>query len=135
MGSKRRSNCPISFALDTFGDKWSLLVLRDIFFKGEKHYNEFLDGEEGISTNILAARLKQLERAGIIRKTSNKKNRKRHLYSPTDKGMDLIPLVLEMIHWSAKHDLKTGAPPEFVRRLQKDRKGLIREIRRQLGSI
>ena len=107
------------------------MILRDIFFKGKKHYNEFLDNEEGISTNILAARLKQLERAGILRKTVNPENRKRHVYSPTEQGLDLIPLLLEIIRWSAKHDRKTGAQPAFIRRLQKDRKKMIREIRSQ----
>jgi len=123
-----RSHCPIAFALDTFGDKWSLLVLRDLLFMGKRHYHEFLASEEGISTNILADRLKRLEADGLIVKVRDQKNRRQYVYRPTQKGLDLLPITLEIIRWSAKHDSQTAAPPSFIRRLRRDREGLISEI-------
>ena len=123
-----RSHCPIAFALDLFGDKWSLLVLRDLLFKGKRHYHEFLASEEGISTNILAERLRRLETEGLIAKVRDRKSRRQYVYTPTRKGLDLLPVILEIVRWSAKHDPHTAAPPSFVRRLRNDRKGLMREI-------
>jgi len=123
-----RSHCPIAFALDTFGDKWSLLVLRDVLLMGKQHYHEFLASEEGISTNILADRLKRLEVDGLIAKSRDHKSRRRYVYTPTQKGLDLLPIILEIVRWSARYDSKTAAPVSFVRRLRNDREGLIREI-------
>ena len=123
-----RSHCPIAFALDIFGDKWSLLVLRDLLFMGKRHYHEFLASEEGISTNILADRLRRLEADGLIAKVRDRKNRRQYVYRPTQKGLDLLPITLEIIRWSAKHDSQTAAPPSFIRRLRRDREGLISEI-------
>jgi len=128
MAQLPRSHCPIAFALDTFGDKWSLLVLRDLLFMGKRHYHEFLASEEGISTNILADRLRRLDAAGLIAKVRDQKNRRQYVYRPTQKGLDLLPIILEIVHWSAKYDSQTAAPPSFIRRLRNDREGLIREI-------
>jgi|SRR5260221_3410711 len=118
---KRRSDCPISFALDIFGDKWSLLIIRDLMFKEKRTYSEFLISEEKISTNILADRLAKLEDAGLISKF-------RCLYSLTEKGIDLVPVMVEIIRWSANHDKKTGAPKEFVDRIKHDRENFIAEL-------
>ena len=123
-----RSHCPIAFALSIFGDKWSLLVLRDVLFMGKRHYHEFLTSEEGISTNILADRLRRLETEGLIAKVRDRKSRRQYVYTPTRKGLDLLPVILEIVRWSAKHDPHTAAPQSFVRRLRNDRKGLMREI-------
>ena len=124
MAREKRSSCPISFALDLFGDKWSLLILRDIIFKDKKTYNDFLNSEESISTNILAERLERLKHEGFIRGQTDKVDKKKTLYAPTDKALDLIPVILEIIEWSAKYDVNTGAPKEFLRELKKDRKQL-----------
>ncbi len=124
MKRRVRSHCPISFALDTFGDTWSLLVLRDLVFKGMRRFQEFLSSEEGISTNILADRLGRLESAGIITRMDDPTNGKQVLYAPTKKGLDLVPVMLEMIRWSAKYDSATAAPREFVERLEADPSGL-----------
>lgn len=129
MKSRRRSFCPISFALDVIGDKWSLLVLRDIIFKDKKYYNDFLDSEEQIATNILAERLKRLKGEGLIKGRKDQENKRKIVYAPTAKALDLIPMILEMIEWSAKHDSETAAPPEFIQMLKKDRKLLARQIR------
>ncbi len=129
MKNHRRSDCPISFALDLFGDKWSLLILRDLIFKDKAYYQDFADSEEGISTNILAERLERLKREGLIQSKPDESNARKIVYSPTDKALDLIPLILEIIDWSAKHDPRTGAPKEFLKMLKKDRIKLARQIR------
>lgn len=120
---------PHLFALDVFGDKWSLLILRDLIFKDKRYYDDFIQSEERISTNILADRLKLLKEEGLIRSSSDKLNKRKIIYSPTPKALDLIPMILEMIEWSVKHDPKTGAPKEFIQMLKKDRKLLARQIR------
>jgi len=106
---KLRSHCPINFGLETFGDKWSLLILRDIIFRGKKTYGDFLKSEEGFSTNILASRLVQLEERGILKKGANPEDARKDFYLLTEKGLDLIPLLFEMILWSAKYDPQSEA--------------------------
>ena len=131
--AKRRSDCPISFALDVFGDRWTLLVIRDLMFKGKVSYGDFLRSDERIATNILADRLNALERAGIVKKRPDSANRKRLVYALTAKGVDLAPVLVEIILWSAKYDSRTAAPRAFVSRAKGDRERLVAEIRRALG--
>lgn len=123
-----RSHCPIAFALDIFGDRWSLLILRDVLFLGKRHYHEFLASGEGISTNILASRLSRLEKEGLIAKSRDSQNRRRYVYAPTQKGMELLPVMLEIIRWSARYDPQTAAPAAFMRRLKQDPEALKHEI-------
>ena len=104
-----RSHCPINFGLEAFGDRWSLLILRDIVFRGKKTYGEFLRSEEGIATNILAARLTTLEEQGILKKQPDPDDARKDLYRLTEKGLDLVPLLFEMILWSAKYDARSEA--------------------------
>lgn len=132
--SKRRSTCPVSSALDIFGDKWSLLILRDLLFREKEHYGEFHSSEEGIATNILADRLQRLESAGLIRKTGGNPRSGHQSYAATAKGKDLMPLLLDMMLWSAKHLPGATTPRELVVELKKDRSRAAREIRR-LGGI
>ena len=127
--SPRRSDCPIAFALDLFGDKWTLLVLRDLIIKGKRHFREFLTSDEKIASNILASRLKLLEAAGMLTRRPDPESARQVIYEPTGKGLDLIPSMLEMVRWSAKYDPHTGAPPHLVRRITKDRDGYAAEIR------
>lgn len=127
---KPRSHCPIAFALDVFGDRWSLLILRDIIFKGKRHYSEFIASDEKIATNILASRLESLEEAGLIVQSGDEKDRKKIIYQPTKKALDLIPVMLEMVLWSASCDSNTAAPRSFVKRAKTDRNRLIEEIRK-----
>lgn len=128
MKRSRRSRCPIAFALDIFGDKWSLLLLRDLLFKGKRHFRELLAAEEGIATNILAERLARLEAEGLIAKVPDPENGRQYIYSPAPKGLDLIPALLEIILWSARHDAQTAAPPAVIRRIRDDRNGFIGEV-------
>src|SRR5687768_4343044 len=110
----RRSDCPINFGLETFGDMWSLLIIRDIVYFGKKTYGEFLDSDEHIATNILASRLLHLEEKGILLKTPSATDKRKEVYSLTEKGLDLIPILLEIASWSAQHDPQTGAPPDWI---------------------
>lgn len=125
---KYRSHCPINFAQEIFGDKWSLLIIRDLMFKGKKHYSEFLSSDEKISTNILANRLEKLEADGLITKAIDNENNSKKNYALTQKGIDLLPMLLEMIAWSAKYDDETGTPVEFIQKFENDKEALIREL-------
>ncbi|MBQ4819036.1 helix-turn-helix domain-containing protein [Aquimarina sp. MMG016] len=104
MKNKKRSNCPISHSLDIIGDKWSLIILRDMMFNGKNFYNEFLNSDEGISTNILANRLEMLVNYNIIKKQQDLHSKAKWYYSLTEKGIDFLPTVVELILWGLKHD-------------------------------
>lgn len=113
------------------GDKWSLLVLRDISLFNKRTYSDLQGSEEGIATNILADRLKKLEEGGIISKKPHPADKRKRLYFLTERGLDLIPLLLEMILWSVKYDPNAAAPEDFVRAIKSDREEVIREIVRK----
>lgn len=120
--------CPIDYALQVFGDRWTLLVLRDLMLGGRRHYRDLALAKEGIATNILAARLKKLETWGLVVRRPDPHDRRRIFYALTDKALDLIPVLLEISRWSAKHDRRTAAPPALVERFDKDRQRLIRDL-------
>jgi DNA-binding HxlR family transcriptional regulator len=124
----RESGCPIAFTLDTFGDKWSILVVRDMILNGKKYYGEFLESQERIASNILAERLRRLEEARVITKKPDPENQKKYVYELTQKGVDLLPLVLEAVIWGSKYLPETITPKAFLRRLKKDRGAVIQEI-------
>ncbi len=133
----KRSNCPISRTLDLFGDRWTLLILRDIAFKGYNFYNEFLGSDEKIATNILADRLKMLEEKKIIvsRTVESKKyNRlkKRKEYKLTALGIGMVPVIMEMLVWGHGFDPSTMVVPEFFERYKADRDGLLKEVMESL---
>ncbi|HEX2906564.1 MAG TPA: helix-turn-helix domain-containing protein [Phototrophicaceae bacterium] len=135
---QRRSDCPINFGLETFGDLWSLLIVRDIVYFGKRTYGEFLKSDEGIATNILASRLTQLEQAGILIKKPDVTDKRKEVYELTEKGLDLIPILLEMANWGARHDPQTGAPPDWIALVNADKDRitrLIRETVKRGGSI
>lgn len=124
---KQRSHCPINFALEVFGDKWTLLIIRDIILFGKRYYNEFLNSGEKIATNILADRLARLEKEEMVEKRRDEAHGARFVYRPTRKMIDLLPILLEMVVWSAKYDPETEAPPEVVERIIKNRDVVIKE--------
>lgn len=101
---KNRSDCPISCSLDVFGDKWSLLIIRDIMLRGKLSYSEFLKSEEKIATNILVNRLNILEFENIVSKKVSPENKSKFVYSLTKKGIDLLPIVIEIMDWGAKYN-------------------------------
>ena len=98
-----RSGCPINLGLEIFGDKWSLLIVRDMMFAGKRHYREFLASDEGISSNILADRLAMLVAAGIISKAGDPSHRLKAIYSLTEKGIELLPVIAQISRWSRKY--------------------------------
>jgi DNA-binding HxlR family transcriptional regulator len=129
--TERRSDCPINYALQTFGDPWSLLILRDLMFTGRRTYSDFLNAEEGMATNILAARLAWLQDVDVIRKVGHGKGAR---YALTQKGLDLLPAMLDLVKWSAKYDANTAAPKAFVARINKQRAAVEGEIRNRLRA-
>jgi DNA-binding HxlR family transcriptional regulator len=132
---RRRSGCPIAFSLDLFGDRWSLLVVRDLVFKGRKSFGEFLAAGEGIATNVLAERLERLESAGVITRRRDPDKGTRFVYGLTERGIGLVPLLLEMIAWSGRHDPRTPVSKKFLRELENNRdevtRRTIRDIRKR----
>ena len=130
----RRSDCPINFALETFGDPWSLLIIRDIVYFGKKTYGEFLESEEGMATNILASRLARLEQAGILVKQPSPFDKRKEEYVLTEKGLDLIPVLAEMANWSAQYDAYTAAPAAWIALMKSEREKMIRLIRETVQS-
>src|SRR4030088_1275831 len=119
----RKSDCPVHFALEVFGDAWTLLIIRDLMLKGRTKYTDFLRAEEGIATNVLADRLVRLEEDGVIEKDASADGRGANGYRLTVKGIALLPVMLDIIGWSAKYDPETAADRSFVRRLRRDRNG------------
>ena len=129
---KIRSHCPVNFALDHFGDKWSLLIIRDLMFNNKRHYNEFFDSEERISTSVLGDRLKMLVSLKFISKSSDNVKKTRIKYSLTKKGISLLPLMVEIVVWSDLIDKDTEAGSDFIIHATKDRENLISIIQEKL---
>ena len=127
----RRSDCPTNYALQVVGDSWSLLVVRDLMFKAKRTYSEFAASEERISSNILAERLRSLAEQGIIRKDGSGRTTR---YSLTAKGLDLLPLMVEMIVWSGRYDPNTAAPTSFLQRAKEDRGSLLSTLEQELRT-
>jgi DNA-binding HxlR family transcriptional regulator len=128
----RRSDCPIAGGLDLLGDRWSLLIVRDMMFRGFREYGQFLAAPEGISTNILAERLERLMCAGVIVRADHPTDGKKYVYRLTAKGVDLIPLMIELAVWGTKHIPDNGAPAEFVHQLRTAPQKMINELRASL---
>ncbi len=129
---KRRSDCPTNYGLEHFGDKWSLLIIRDLMFKGKRHYNEFLEADEKVSTSVLRDRLRSLEAGGLIVSGEDAVKKSRIRYSLTPKGIALLPLMIDMIVWSGTFDKHTAADKEFLRRATEQRSDLIQDIEQDL---
>ncbi len=130
-----RSHCPTNYALEHFGDKWSLLIIRDLMFKGKRHYNEFFESEERVSTSVLGDRLKSLEEAGLISKGEDEVKKSRIRYSLTEKGIALLPIMVEIISWSGEFDKDTAAGIEFLNQARENRESLLSELTRELRSL
>jgi DNA-binding HxlR family transcriptional regulator len=125
---KPRSHCPINFGLEIFGDRWTLLILRDLLIVGKKSFKEFQQSEEKIASNILSERLSRLEQSGIItHQTGNPDKRQVH-YLPTKEGRKLLTVLVEMAYWGATHDPHTAAPESFVKAYESDRSGLLKSL-------
>ena len=126
----RRSGCPISIALEMLGDAWSLLIVRDLMFKDRRTYNDFFGSGEGIASNILADRLLKLEGASIVEKRRDPSDARRFVYRLSEKGIDLAPVLVELVIWSARHET-TDAPSSVVRAMRSDRAAFIANVRKR----
>ena len=130
LKSKSRSGCPVSIALEVFGDRWSLLIIRDTMVRGYRTFKQFRESGEGIATNILTDRLRKLEAAGIITAEVEEKDRRSVSYRLTEKGIDLAPVLLELLIWGANHE-ETGAPCTLIADMEKNREQVLAEVRRR----
>lgn len=117
-----RSHCAVNYGVEIFGDRWSLLIIRDIIFAGKKTYGQFLKSEEGIATNVLATRLAFLEAQGILARAPSVEDGRKDFYTLTEKGLDLVPVVLNIVLWSAQHDAKSYVldRKDFLARLRRN---------------
>jgi DNA-binding HxlR family transcriptional regulator len=130
----RRSACPVNAALEILGDTWSLLIVRDMMFLGRSTYNEFLNAGEKIATNILSDRLQKLEYAKIIEKRRDPDDARKFIYRLTEKGIDLAPMLVEMILWSNRH-AETTAPPGAIKAMKKDREAFLAAVRKNWAQL
>src|SRR6266436_6860599 len=124
---RRRSECPLNASVEMLGDRWSLLIIRDMMLRGFRSYKEFMECYEGIATNILADRLRKLVAYGIIAMEPDPADGRKVVYSLTPKGIDLAPVLTEMVLWAAAHE-DTGNPA-LVQLMQKDKKRFLAAIR------
>ncbi|HTV66872.1 MAG TPA: helix-turn-helix domain-containing protein [Bryocella sp.] len=128
--SKYRSGCPVSISLEIFGDRWSLLIVRDMMIRGSRSFKDFQNSGEGIASNVLAGRLRRLEAAEIILAEAEVTDGRRINYRLTEKGIDLAPALLELLIWGARHE-NTGVPCAAIEQLAKHRSELLAEVRRR----
>jgi len=128
--SKRRSGCPVSVSLEMLGDRWSLLVVRDLMVRGLRTFKEFQEAGEGIATSVLADRLQKLEAAGIIAAEADEADGRRVNYRLTEKGIDLAPVLLELLIWGARHE-ETEASCAVIEEMAKNREAVVAEARRR----
>jgi DNA-binding HxlR family transcriptional regulator len=131
-GPKRRSGCPLNASVETLGDRWSLLIIRDMMLRGFRTYKEFLESFEGIATNILADRLRKLQAYGIITTERDPSDGRRLFYSLTEKGIDLAPVLTEMVLWAARHEKTENQA--LVRQMKKDKERLLSAVRKRWAA-
>ena len=128
-GPKRRSGCPLNASVEMLGDRWSLLIIRDMMLRGARTYKEFLECYEGIATNILADRLRKLVAHGIITTEPDPSDGRKLLYLLTPKGIDLAPVLTEMVLWAAAHE-DTGNQP-LIRQIRADKQKFLAGVRQR----
>jgi DNA-binding HxlR family transcriptional regulator len=126
---KRRSGCPLNASVEMLGDRWSLLILRDMMLRGYETFHEFLHSGEKIATNILADRLRRLESYGIISSQQDPGDGRKMVYSLTAKGIDLAPVLAEMVLWAARHEETDNEP--LVRQMRTAKDQLITDVRQR----
>lgn len=134
LTSKKRSDCPISCSLDIWGDKWSLLIVRDLMFAKQCTYGDFLKSDEKIATNILASRLQTLEENEIITKSDHPESKAKVLYKLTQKGIDLVPLLIEINLWADKYFTLPPESKALLKEVKKDKEGFIKTTLKQLNK-
>ena len=125
-----RSTCPISSSLDLFGDKWTLLIVRDLLYYGSRTFKDFSQSNEHISSARLADRLKKLEQMEALTKQNHPTNKKVFIYKLTQKGKDLAPAIVDLITWGNKH-LSQHVSEEskaFAKNLEENRDGVLEQL-------
>jgi DNA-binding HxlR family transcriptional regulator len=128
--SKHRSGCPVSVSLEILGDRWSLLIIRDLMVRGFRTFKDFQGSGEGIATNILADRLQKLEASGIITSGAEPTDARKINYRLTEKGIDLAPVLLELLIWGSRHE-ETMAPQALILKMESNRNQFLSEVRRR----
>jgi len=128
----RRSGCPLNASVEMLGDRWSLLIIRDMMLLGYRSFKQFLNSHERIATNILADRLERLEHYGIIASSQDPTDGRKLIYSLTKKGQDLAPVLTEMVLWAAAHE-ETGNQA-LVRLMKKDKAKFLADIRKRWST-
>jgi len=128
--STRRSGCPVSISLERWGDRWSLLIIRDLMVRGFRTFKQFQESGEGIASNILANRLRNLEAAGIITSEAEETDARRVNYRLTEKGIDLAPVLLDVLIWGTRHE-PAGASCALIAKMEKNREAVLAEVRRR----
>jgi DNA-binding HxlR family transcriptional regulator len=126
---KRRSGCPLNASVEMLGDRWSLLILRDMMLRGYRTFNEFLHSDEKIATNILTDRLRRLESYEIIETERDPADGRKMIYTLTPKGIDLAPVLTEMVLWAARHE-ETGNQP-LVQQMRTSKEQLLAAVRQR----
>lgn len=129
---KKRSNCPVSCSLDLWGDKWSLLIVRDLMLLKQCTYGDFLKSDEKIATNILASRLQTLEENEIIIKSDHPDSKAKVLYKLTQKGIDLLPLMIEINLWAEKYFTLPVERKAMLKEIKKDKEAFIKTTTKDL---
>ena len=132
--NKKRSDCPISCTLDILGDKWSLLIIRDMMFRQKSTYGEFLKSEEKIATNILAARLQNLEENELIEKLEHPESKAKVLYKLTPKAIDLLPIIVEIHLWADKYFTIPADIKAMINDAKKGKEAFIKTTTQQLNK-
>ncbi len=132
---KKRSNCPVSCSLDIWGDKWSLLIVRDLMFSKQCTYGDFLKSEEKIATNILASRLQTLEENRIITKSDHPDSKAKVLYKLTQKGIDLLPIMIEINLWAEKYFTIPADQKAILKEVKKDKETFIKTAKNDLKKM
>lgn len=130
---KPRSGCPVSYSLDFLGDKWTLLILRDMMIKNKSTYGEFLASDEKIATNILADRLNMLEANGFVIKQVAPDKKSKFIYNVTDKAIALLPVIIEMGIWGSQYN-PPGLDKDMLEALQRDKQGTILQYQQKLKA-
>lgn len=130
--TKKRSDCPVSTSLDIWGDKWSLLIIRDLMFAKECTYGDFLKAPEGIATNILASRLEVLEENKMIEKLEHPDSKAKVLYRLTKMGIDLLPIMIEINLWAEKYFPIPADRKAMLKEVKKDKAAFIKSMTKEL---
>ena len=130
---ERRSPCPINYSVEIFGDRWMLLLLRDLMFEGKNSFLEFRASAERISSAVLTEKLNTLLEQGIVSKVTSPKNASKFLYLITDKGIELLPIMLEFLDWGSRYN-PDGGPKQLLGQIKKDKKKVITELQDKLRN-